>query len=59
MGEPARKLTPDEFTIQPLREQRGRVIRLPVSRAETEVEAEAWLLDAIMACYCCEMPEGD
>lgn len=57
MGEPARKLQPDED--QPSRRRRkprGRVLRLPtaeIARAEIVLTAEErWLLRAIMDCYC-------
>jgi len=48
MGEPARKLEPEDQRTP----RRARAdLRLVAGRPEIE-EAEAWVLDAIIACYC-------
>lgn len=56
MGEPARKLHPedDQGPSVPPAGPRGRVIRLPLETRPSaeEDEAAAWVLRAIMECYC-------
>jgi hypothetical protein len=48
MGEPARKLEPEDQG--PPRRARAD-LRLVAGRPEID-EAEAWVIDAIIACYC-------
>lgn len=53
MGEPARKL---EREGQPPARRQAPELRVVRPASERE-QAEAWVLEAIMACYCTPRPE--